>query len=103
MELALRTPLADAVRNVLVSSWRRLSLHVRTLRLAAMGLTDAVRRQDQVLVVDEGGSEVATTLREVVASHSQRFTLGGRPTEVSLSCRMGERANLRKKHVFFRI
>jgi hypothetical protein len=58
MELALRTPLTDAVRNALVSSWRRLSLHVQTLRLAAMGLTDTVRRQDQVLIVDEGGSEV---------------------------------------------
>jgi hypothetical protein len=68
MELALRTPLTDAVRNALVSSWRRLSLHVRTLRLAAMGLTDTVRRQNQVLVVDEGGSEVATRGRHITQS-----------------------------------
>jgi hypothetical protein len=32
MELALRTPLTDAARDALVSSWRRLLLSVRTLR-----------------------------------------------------------------------
>jgi hypothetical protein len=36
MELALRTPLMDAARDALVSSWRRLSLCVRTLRLTAI-------------------------------------------------------------------
>jgi hypothetical protein len=37
MELALRTPLTDAARDALVSSWRRLLLSVRTLR----GVCDA--------------------------------------------------------------
>jgi hypothetical protein len=37
MELALRTPLTDAARDALVSSWRRLSLRFRTLR----GVCDA--------------------------------------------------------------
>jgi hypothetical protein len=65
MELALRTPLTEAARNALVSSWRRLLLRVRTLRLAARGLMDAVRRQDQVLVVDEGRYEMLSRCRRV--------------------------------------
>jgi hypothetical protein len=65
MELALRTPLIDAARDALVSSWRRLSLRVRTLRLAVMGLTDAARRQDQVLVADEGRYEMSSRGRRV--------------------------------------
>jgi hypothetical protein len=65
MELAPRTPLTDAARNAMVSSWWRLSLRVRTLRPAAMGLTDAARRQDQVLVVDEGRYEMLSRRRRV--------------------------------------
>jgi hypothetical protein len=41
MELALRTPLTDAARDALVSSWRRLSLRVRTLRLVSFPLTNS--------------------------------------------------------------
>jgi hypothetical protein len=46
-ELALRIPLTDAARDASVLSWRRFSLRVRTLRLAAVGLTDPARRQDR--------------------------------------------------------
>jgi hypothetical protein len=64
MELAPRTPLTDAARNALVSSWRRLSRRVRTLRPAATGLTGVARRQDQVLV-DEGRYEMLSRRRRV--------------------------------------
>jgi hypothetical protein len=57
--------LTDAARNTLVSSWRRLSLRVRTLRPVARGLTDAARRQEQVLVVDEGRNEMLSRRRRV--------------------------------------
>jgi hypothetical protein len=65
MELAPRTPLTDAARNALVSSWRRLSLRVRTLQPVVRGLTDAARRQEQVLVVNEGRYEMSSRRRRV--------------------------------------
>jgi hypothetical protein len=39
-EWAFRIPSTDAARDAPASSWRRLSIRVRTLRLAAMGRTD---------------------------------------------------------------
>jgi hypothetical protein len=41
MEVAFRTPLTDAAEDALVSSWRRLSLRVRTLRLVSFPLKNS--------------------------------------------------------------
>jgi hypothetical protein len=89
MELALRTPLTDAARDALVSSWRRLSLRVRTLRLAAMGLTDAARRQDQVLVVNDDKELAAIVAKEGNRRQGQGQGSGQRP-------RSGQRGNMRQ-------
>jgi hypothetical protein len=56
-----------------VSSWRQLSLGVRTLRLAVMGLTDAVRRQDQVLVADEDRYKMSSRGRRVTQFPHREF------------------------------
>jgi hypothetical protein len=89
MELALRTPLTDTARDALVSSWRRLSLRVRTLRLAAMGLTDAARRQDQVLVVDDDKELAAIVAKEGNRRQGQGQGAGQGP-------RSGQRGNRRQ-------
>jgi hypothetical protein len=89
MELALRTPLTDAARDALVSSWRRLSLRVRTLRLSAMGLTDAARRQDQVLVVDDDKELAAIVAKEGNRRQGQGQGAGQGP-------RPGQRGNRRQ-------
>jgi hypothetical protein len=47
-----------------VSSWRRLLLCVRTLRLEALSLTEAARRQDQVLVFDDDKELAAIVAKE---------------------------------------
>jgi hypothetical protein len=89
MELALRTPLTNAARDALVSSWRQLSLRVRTLRLAAMGLTDAARRQDQVLVVNDDKELAAIVAKEGNRRQGQGQGSGQGP-------RSGQRGNRRQ-------
>jgi hypothetical protein len=45
-ELATRNPLTDAARNTLVSSWRRLSRHIR--RCLVMNLAVAASEEEAI-------------------------------------------------------